>query len=133
METNGKRTLTLVKSAQDICSALRSNDTESIRPDLMQLDREDRHVVVSLVFHRLMEDITTPHLDVIYIKRIKEQQIAMSHARSEVVAYQRELLRIDKLPGYEKYAAQCVLQGKDPWDFHTWECKTATLPSSSSG
>ena len=133
METDDERTLKLATVARDICIALRSYDTESIRPELMPLDGADRHVVMSLVFHQLMKDITTPHLDKIFIKRIKDEQITMSHCRSEVVAFQRELLRIDKLPGYEKYAAQCVLQGIEPWDENTWTCKTETLPSSSSG
>jgi len=128
-----KWTLKLAVIARDIHLALRVDDTESIRPELMQLDREDRHVVLSLVFHRLMKDITTPYLDAIWIKRIRNQQIALSVCRSEIVAYQRELLRIDKLPGYPKYAAKCVLEGKDPWDFHTWTYKTGTLPRLLSG
>lgn len=133
MEHDDKVTLKLGIVARDIHLALRVDDTESIRPELMQLDREDRHTVISLTFKQLLKDITTPDLDVIWIQRIRNQQIALSVCRSEVVAYQRELLRIDKLTGYPKYAAKCVLEGKDPWDFHTWTCKTGTLPSSSSG
>ena len=107
--------------ARDVRALLRSNDLELIRPILMPLERMERHTAISMTYHLLANDITTPDLDVIFIQRIKDQQLAMSKIVGEIVSFDREMLRISKLEGYEQYQAMCVIHGKDPFDCHTWD------------
>ena len=133
MKADDKVTLRLALDTRDVCRALRYDNSESIRPILMQLNGKERHVVISLAFKQLLKDVTTPNLDKKFIKRVRDEQGILSKIRSEVVAEQRELFRIDKLDGYEKYQHSCAARGKDPWDKDTWLANTCTTPSLNTG
>ena len=108
-------------TSRDVISHLRCHDFKSIRPILQQLSVEQLHVVISMSFLELGTLRNTPHLDVIFKETLREEQKMLATIRSEVMAYNREVFRIDhELKGYSKYQAQCVLHGMDPRTYHEW-------------
>lgn len=110
--------------SHDVVKRLRSNNFESVRPILQQLGVQALHDVISISFLELGTLYNTPHLDVIFKGKIRESQIKLAAIRSEVLAFNKELFRIDhELMGYQKYVAQVLLNGDnkvDPLDYNAW-------------
>ena len=110
--------------SHDVVKRLRSNNFESIRPILQQLGVQALHDVISISFLELGMLYNTPHLDVIFKGKIRESQIKLAAIRSEVLAFNKELFRIDhELMGYPKYVAHVLLNGDskvDPLSYHDW-------------
>ena len=93
--------------SRDVVKQLRCHNFESIRPMLQRLsDKDQFNDAISMAFLELGALRNTPHLDVIFKSKLREEQMMLSTIRSEIIAFNREWFRIDReLEGTEKHDA----------------------------
>ena len=111
----------LACTSKDVVKRLRCHNFDSIRPILQALSTEQLGAVISMAFRELGTLRSTPHLDVIFKGKLREEMIQLGLIRAKVITFNQEMYRIDReLEGDEKHEALHELLSGEPAPYRYW-------------